>query len=94
MMLLMGTKLDAANMNETTRQVKLEEAKSLASLKHIVGVVETSAKEDTNITETFFNLASRLKEKHERLAAHVEDAEKSVKLSTVTVEEKGQKCAC
>lgn len=93
MILIMGTKLDLAEMNETKRQVRLEEAKAMASLKHIMGAMETSSKDDTNITETFFDLATKLKEKHERLADTAE-AEKSVKLSSFAVEEKGRTCAC
>ena len=93
-MLLMGTKVDIANNNATRRQVTLEEAKSLASSKHMIGVIETSAKEDTNISRTFFELAIKLKEKHERLTS-IGESEKSIKLSnqTVSVEEE-KKCTC
>ncbi len=92
-MLLMGTKLDLAEMNGTKRQVTLEEAKSMANFKHIAGAVETSSKDDTNIKETFVDLALKLKEKHERLAQKAE-SEKSVKLNSVPLEEKHDGCAC
>lgn len=84
--------MDIANSNETRRQVKKEEAKSLASMRHMIGVVETSAKEDTNITRTFQELAAKLREKHERLDSIVE-SEKSIRLATVPVEEE-KKCSC
>lgn len=88
----MGTKVDIANSNKSRRQVTLEEAKSLASNKHMVGVVETSAKEDTNIGMIFLELAGKLKEKHERLTS-MGESEKSIKLTTVQVQEE-KKCAC
>ena len=93
-MLLMGTKVDIADSNPTRRQVTLEEAKSLASMKHMIGVVETSAKEDTNISRTFIEMAAKLREKHERLAS-IGESEKSIKLTnhTVNIEEE-KKCSC
>lgn len=91
-MLLMGTKVDIANTNASRRQVTLEEAMSFASSKHMLGVVETSAKEDKNITTIFQKLAVKLKDKHERLTS-MGDSEKSIKLTTVHVKEE-KKCAC
>ena len=93
MIVLMGTKLDIAEAIESKRQVTLEEATSLASVKHLAGATETSSKTDKNITETFLDLATKLKEKHERLANTVE-CEKSVKLSSVAVKEDRQRCPC
>ena len=91
-MLLMGTKVDIVQRSPSSRQVTLEEARSFASSRHIVGVVETSAKEDTNITQAFIELAEKLREKHERLST-IGESEKSIKLTTVNVSEK-KKCAC
>ena len=91
-MLLMGTKVDMVMANPTRRQVTLEQAKSLASLRHMMGVIETSAKDDTNISRTFHELALKLKDKHERLTSIVE-SEKSIKLQTVSVEQE-KKCLC
>ena len=91
-MLLMGTKVDMVIGNPTRRQVTLEQARSLASLRHMIGVVETSAKEDTNISRTFYELAVKLREKHERVTSIIE-SEKSIHLSTVSVEEE-KKCFC
>ena len=91
-MLLMGTKVDIANTKAASRQVTLSEAKNFASSRHMVGVVETSAKEDTNITRTFHDLATKLKDKHERLT-NMGDSEKSIRLSTVDVQ-KEKKCPC
>lgn len=88
----MGTKVDLANTNVSRRQVTLEEAKSFASNKHMLGVVETSAKEDRNITRIFHELARKLKDKHERLTG-MGESEKSIKLTTVHVKEE-KKCAC
>jgi hypothetical protein len=91
-MLLMGTKVDLADTNASRRQVTLEDATSFATSKHMIGVVETSAKEDKNISRIFHKLASKLKEKHERLTS-VEDSEKSIKLTTVHLQEE-KKCSC
>ncbi len=91
-MLLMGTKVDVANTNAARRQVTLEEARSFASSRHMVGVVETSAKEDTNIARSFHKLAEKLREKHEKLTS-MGESEVSVRLTTVNVEE-NKKCAC
>ena len=91
-MLLMGTKVDIANTNPTRRQVTLKEAESLVAAKHMVGVVETSAKEDTNISSTFLELATRLKEKYDRVGSIVE-TEESIKLNTFNVTEK-KSCFC
>lgn len=91
-MLLMGTKVDIAQSNPARRQVTLEQAKSFASMKHMIGVVESSAKEDMNITRTFHELAVKLRGKHERLTS-VTESEKSIKLTTVAVEEE-KKCSC
>lgn len=88
----MGTKLDIADSNATRRQVTLEEATSFASNKHMLGVVETSAKEDRNITRIFHELARKLKAKHDRLTS-VGESEKSIRLTTVQVQEE-KKCAC
>ena len=94
-MLLMGTKVDIANSNLTRRQVTIEEAKSLASMKHMIGVVETSAKEDTNISRAFHELAAKLREKHERLTS-MDGSEKSIRLTdqTINVVEEEKRCAC
>ena len=91
-MLLMGTKLDIVKSNETWRQVRVEEARSLASLKHMMGVIETSSKEDTNISRTFVDLVSMLIDKHERFCS-IADGEKSITLSTVNIKE-DKKCPC
>jgi len=93
MMVLMGTKLDIVEAIEAKRQVTLEEARSMAAVKHLAGAIETSAKADKNISETFFDLATKLKEKHERLAI-VAEAEKSVKLSSVAVKDDTRRCPC
>ncbi len=93
-MLLMGTKVDIANSNLTRRQVMLEEAKSLASAKHMIGVVETSAKEDMNISRTFIEVAAKLREKHDRLTS-IAESEKSIKLTSNTVHvEEEKRCSC
>lgn len=91
-MLLMGTKVDMVLANPSRRHVTLEQARSLASLRHMIGVIETSAKDDTNISRTFQELGLKLKEKHERITDIV-DSEKSIKLSTISVEEE-KKCFC
>ena len=88
----MGTKVDIADSNAARRQVTLQEATSFASSKHMLGVVETSAKEDRNITRIFHKLAGKLKEKHERLTS-MDESEKSIRLTTVQVQEE-KKCAC
>lgn len=92
-MLLMGTKVDIADTAASKRQVTLEEAKSFASNKHMIGAIETSAKQDTNITRTFLELAKKLREKHERLTS-ISESDKSIRLTTVSVAETEKRCAC
>ena len=91
---LMGTKVDVAEKYPSKRQVRLEDAKSLAHLKHMIGVTETSAKEDKNITRTFVELGTRLRDKHERMES-IQETERSIRLSTVSVNEvEERKCIC
>lgn len=61
----MGTKLDIATMHPEKRQVSLEEAHSMVSSHRMIGVTETSAKQDMNIERAFTNLARVLRKKHE-----------------------------
>lgn len=91
-MLLMGTKVDLVEASPARRQVTLEQARSLASHRHMIGVVETSAKEDTNISRTFHELSVKLKDRYERVAS-IAESDKSIRLSTTTVEEV-KRCPC
>lgn len=92
-MYLVGTKVDMVEVNPSCRQVKIAEAESLAGLKHMVGFIETSAKENTNITRTFAELASKLSERHERLNS-MGESEKSIRLTTVNIEKEKKQCHC
>lgn len=93
-MLLMGTKLDLVKEKPSVRQVSTTEARGMASVKHMIDVIETSAKEDTNINKTFKKLAQALRQKYEGLAA-MEDHEESVHLATTALNEKrSSQCNC
>lgn len=93
-MLLMGTKLDLVKETPSARQVSTTEAKGMASIKHMIDTIETSAKEDTNISKTFKKLAQALRQKYEGLAA-MDDHEESVHLTTTALNEKqSRQCNC
>ncbi|KAK3743345.1 hypothetical protein RRG08_061281 [Elysia crispata] len=55
--LLVGNKCDL----EDLREVSTEEAKNLAHTQSFIGAVETSAKENTNVDDTFLKMAKELK---------------------------------
>lgn len=62
LLVLVGNKCDLENL----REVEKEEAQALCQyLPEVLQVVETSAKENTNIDSIFFYLASELKRRHE-----------------------------
>lgn len=92
-MVLMGTKLDLVKDTPTARQVAANEAKGVATSKHMIDAIETSSKEDTNIGKTFKKLAKALKQKYEGLKA-MDDHEESVHLATQSVNEKQTSCKC
>ena len=92
-MVLMGTKLDLVMETPAARQVAANEAKGVATSKHMIDAVETSSKEDTNIGKTFKKLAKALKQKYEGLKA-MDDHEESVHLATQSVNEKQTDCKC
>ena len=93
-MLLMGTKLDLVKESPSSRQVSTSEAKSLASAKHMVDTIETSSKEDTNISKTFKKLAQELRQKYEGMPA-MDDQEQSVQLATTALDEtQSNQCKC
>ena len=96
-MLLIGTKLDVANINPQLRQVTLSEAKNLASAKHMLDVIETSSKEDTNIERTFIKLAKAMRKKREgsSLTSYADPEDSINLLSTQTVNEQNHwHCSC
>ena len=92
-MVLMGTKLDLVKDTPTARQVAANEARGVATSKHMIDAIETSSKEDTNIGKTFKKLAKALKQKYEGLKA-MDDHEESVHLATQSVNEKQTGCKC
>ena len=92
-MVLMGTKLDLVKDTPSARQVAANEAKGMASSKHMIDAIETSSKEDTNIGKTFKKLAKALKQKYEGLKA-MDDHEESVHLATQSLNEKQTGCKC
>ena len=93
-MVLMGTKLDLVKDKPSARQVAEHEARGMATAKHMIDVVETSSKADTNIGQTFLKLAKALKQKYEGLAS-VENKEESVHLQTDELKEKtSDTCKC
>lgn len=97
LMLLIGTKLDVANINPQLRQVTLSEAKNLASAKHMLDVIETSSKEDTNIERTFVKLAKAMRKKREgsSLTSYADPEDSINLLSTQTVNEQNHwHCSC
>ncbi|XP_014477669.1 PREDICTED: ras-related protein Rab-43 isoform X3 [Dinoponera quadriceps] len=62
LLILVGNKCDL----EDLREVKREEAEALCEyLPEVLHIVETSAKDNTNIDTIFFYLASELKRRHE-----------------------------
>ena len=85
LMLLIGTKLDLVTSKPVMRQVTKSEAKSFASSKHMVDVMETSAKEDTNVERIFVRMARTLMKKHEGFASYA-DPEDSIELTTKSLE--------
>lgn len=70
LLILVGNKYDLAN----SREVEKEEVEALCRyLPEVLEVVETSAKENTNIDSVFFYLASELKRRHENRPINAED---------------------
>ena len=50
---------------EEAREVELAEAEAISeSYEEVISVLETSAKEDTNVTEAMLTLAKKLKDQH------------------------------
>ena len=92
LMLLIGTKLDLVNSQPGTRQVTTEEAESFASSKHLIDVLETSAKEDTNVERTFLRIARALVKRHEGISSYT-DPEDSINLTTKSLAN-GSQCWC
>ncbi|XP_046815553.1 ras-related protein Rab-43 [Vespa crabro] len=75
LLLLIGNKCDL----EDLRQVKKSEAEALCKyLPEVLQVIETSAKENTNIDAIFFCLASELKRRHDN--RQISDNEDVIKL--------------
>ena len=96
-MLLIGTKLDVASISPELRQVSLSEAKNFASSKHMLDVIETSSKEDTNIERTFVKLAKAMRKKREgsSLASYADTEDSINLLSTRTMDEENKwHCSC
>ena len=79
-MLLLGTKLDLVNSKPSLRKVSTSEAQNLASHKHMLEPIETSAKDNTNIERAFYHLAKSLKIKYDGLKS-ADDAEQSFHLN-------------
>ena len=93
-MILIGTKKDMATTNPDSRQVSRSDAKMLATSKHMLDVIETSSKENTNIDSTFLKMARALWRKYEGITSLAEH-DASVRLSTHSVEEKRSNlCSC
>lgn len=93
-MLLVGTKRDVATADPNTRQVSRSEAKTLASTKHMLDCIETSAKENTNIEVTFLKMAKALWKKYEGMNS-LDEHEASIRLTTQSLEEKKPNwCSC
>ncbi|KAK7023613.1 Rab subfamily of small GTPases, partial [Halocaridina rubra] len=62
--ILIGNKCDL----ETLREVEFEEAEALCEVvPEIMTVMEVSAKDNTNVEDTFAHLASELKNRHDSL---------------------------
>ncbi|CAG5126683.1 unnamed protein product [Candidula unifasciata] len=57
--LLVGNKCDL----ESLREVTVSEAQALASSQNFIDAVETSAKENTNVDDTFLKMAQELKKR-------------------------------
>ena len=93
-MMLVGTKKDIATADPNTRQVSRSEAKTLATTKHMLDCIETSAKENTNIEVTFLKMAKALWRKYEGMNSLAEH-EASIRLTTHSLEEqKSHWCSC
>ncbi|CAL7949674.1 unnamed protein product [Xylocopa violacea] len=76
LLILVGNKCDLENL----REVEKGEAEALCQyLPEVLQVVETSAKENTNIDSIFFYLASELKRRHENRQINANEGE-TVKL--------------
>ena len=79
--------------NPALRKVTSSEAQSLATHKHMLDPIETSAKDNMNIERAFRQLARSLKIKHDVLKS--EDSQPSLQLNTKPVNENtGSSCAC
>ena len=92
----MGTKLDLVLATPSLCQVPINEARSLATHKHMLDPIETSAKVNTNIDQTFKRLAKSLKTKHEGLS-DITEPEQSIHLTTTDIRDTGKKsrgCSC
>lgn len=73
---LIGNKCDV----EELREVEFEEAEALCQyIPEIRLCMETSAKDNKNITEAFMNLATELKRRQDNLSAD-DDAERGITL--------------
>ncbi len=81
LLVMIGTKLDLVTANSKLRQVQVQEAKNFASSHHIIEVLETSSKDNTNIEKTFVQLAKALKKKHDGFASQTA-TEESIRLET------------
>ena len=96
LMVLMGTKLDVVMTTPSLCQVPIDEARSLATHKHMLDPIETSAKNNTNIDQTFIHLAKSLRKKHEGLS-DISEQEQSIHLTTTDIKGTGkesQNCPC
>lgn len=61
LVMMIGNKCDA----EESREVEVTEAEAIAEgYEEVITVLETSAKEDTNVTEAMLTLARKLKDQH------------------------------
>lgn len=68
-------------MHSDKRQVSLAEARSMVSSHHMIGITETSAKQDTNIEWAFTNLARILRKKNEGLLSMAMSDKRSESIS-------------
>ena len=89
----MGTKADVVSGNQERRQVEQSEARSYATSKHMIDVIETSAKKDTNIDRTFLRLARALRLKHEGMTSYAEP-EESIRLTSAALPQEKKRCTC
>ena len=91
----MGTKRDIATSQSRSRQVTHSQAKTMATAKHMLDALETSAKDNTNIEATFLRMAQALLYRDEKNDS-LDNTELSVKLEALPPDEESRErlCAC